>query len=95
MKYQFLTISGASDFVFTRWFYHSLRSTFKPLPPEEKILIATDTPDLHIKTMTLSDVNTDYSEREKVHQSVTSDQLESWEESVEEESLGYLDKLLM
>ena len=61
----------------SRWLYHVVRSVVHPLPAEEKIVIATETPEMSYKTMQLTDENTDYQEREKVHQSVISEQIET------------------
>ncbi|XP_063679331.1 solute carrier family 12 member 8-like isoform X2 [Bolinopsis microptera] len=71
------TKPGASSFVLSRWLYHVVRSVVHPLPAEEKIVIATETPEMSYKTMQLTDENTDYQEREKVHQSVISEQIET------------------
>ena len=54
-----------------------VRSVVHPLPAEEKIVIATETPEMSYQTMQLTDENSDYLEREKVHQSVVSEQIET------------------
>ena len=61
----------------SKWLYRVVRSLIHPLPAEEKIVIATETPEMSYKTMQLTDENTDYQEREKVHQSVVSEQIET------------------
>ncbi|KAL5259781.1 hypothetical protein ACHWQZ_G010028 [Mnemiopsis leidyi] len=71
------TKPGASNFVLSKWLYRVVRSLIHPLPAEEKIVIATETPEMSYKTMQLTDENTDYQEREKVHQSVVSEQIET------------------
>ena len=54
-----------------------LRSFLGNVPLDEKFIIATETPEMAYQTTQLTDENADYLEREKVHQSVVSEQIET------------------